>query len=679
METEQNNKKIETQLNLEGIILIIYLSSAFIYMETILKLKTEAMFTNIGIFYSATASIMVSLVFYFVFSFLKGVIQKIFIGFILFFMAFLFGSQLIYYDIFKTFYTVYSAGKAAQVLVFMEDIIYTVGINYLWIISLLMPLGIFGIFCFKRKFVNKYNWTHRMLSFILLLIILGVFSLGVNVEGKEMLSPYDIFIHSSHPVISVNKLGLVTTMSFDLQRTLIGTNAYPEPVPLETVSHGPNRNGQKKAFVFQKPHEHSNTNNDLPEFNIMPIDFQSLILETTDQSLINMHQYFSQVKPSEKNDHTGIFEGYNLILITAEAFSHYAIDEKLTPTLYKMANEGFNFTNFYNPIWDVSTLDGEYVATTGLIPKSGIWSMYYSSYNEMPYAMGNMLGSIGYKTMGYHNHFFNYYERHISHPNLGYTYKGLGNGLEVTPTWPASDLEMMELSADEYMNEEPFHAYYMTVSGHLRYTFAGNYIALKNREEVEHLPYTEGGKAYLATQIEFDRALGYLLEKLEEKGIANKTLFVISPDHYPYGLDKKDLDELAGHEVERNFELYKSSLIIYAKGMKPERIERPVSSLDIIPTVMNLMGLEYDSRLLMGTDVFSNKEPMVIFSNRSFITDKGRYNSISDEFSPDTNMENIEQYIEKVKQEIDRKFYHSARILDYDYYAIVLKGLKENQ
>lgn len=662
---DNHKNKIGAYMHVQGSILVIFLSISLIFMETILKFKTEAIFSGIGIFYSTTASVAISLVFYFASSFLNEMTRRIVIGSLLFFMAFLFTSQLVYFDIFKTFYTAYSAGRASQVLVFMDDILYAIGVNYLWVLLLLTPVGVYIFYCYKRRITFYYNWSHRALSLVLLLIMFGLFTMGVNVEGKEMLSPYDIFVHSSHPVISVNKLGLVTTMGFDLQRTILGTDAYPEPIPLETDHTETDKGAHKEESIIKDSPEYG--------FNVKPIDFESLISNTTDQSLMNMHKYFSQVQPTQKNNQTGLFEGYNLILITAEAFSHYAIDEELTPTLFKMANEGFNFTNFYNPIWDVSTLDGEYVATTGLIPKSGIWSMYYSSYNEMPYAMGNMLGPIGYKTMAYHNHYYSYYDRHVSHPNLGYTYKGLGNGLDVTPTWPASDLEMMELSADEYMDEEPFHAYYMTVSGHLRYTFAGNYIALKNREEVEHLTYSEGGKAYLATQIEFDRALEYLLNSLEEKGIAEKTLFVISADHYPYGLDKKDLDELAGHEVEKNFELYKSCLIIYAKGMKPEIIERPVSSLDIIPTVMNLMGLEYDSRLLMGVDAFSEKEPLVIFLNKSFITDKGRYNSISNQFSPETNMESVEQYVERTKQEIDRKFYYSARILDLDYYSIVFK------
>jgi len=205
----------------------------------------------------------------------------------------------------------------------------------------------------------------------------------------------------------------------------------------------------------------------------------------------------------------------------------------------------------------------------------------------------------------------------------------------------------------------------------MRYTFSGNYIARKNKELVEHLPYSEEGKGYIATHIEVDKAMEYLLEKLEEYGVAENTLIVMSPDHYPYGMDKKNLDELAGHELESNFEIYKSSLIIYSKGIEATTIDKPVSSLDIIPTVMNLMGLEYDSRLLIGRDIFSDSTPLIIFHNRSFITDKGKYNSVTEEFIPNEGVEVEEDYIEKTLEIIERKFYYSEQILDKDYYSLV--------
>ena len=123
-----------------------------------------------------------------------------------------------------------------------------------------------------------------------------------------------------------------------------------------------------------------------------------------DETLKEMHGYFADQMPTKKNAYTGMYKGYNLITIVAEGFSPYAIDPKLTPTLYKMQRDGFKFTNFYTPIWGVSTSDGEYVANTGLLPKAGVWSFFDSAENDMPYCLGNMFKSIGVnKTFAYHN------------------------------------------------------------------------------------------------------------------------------------------------------------------------------------------------------------------------------------------------------------------------------------
>src|SRR5690606_32350718 len=138
--------------------------------------------------------------------------------------------------------------------------------------------------------------------------------------------------------------------------------------------------------------------------NVMDIDFEHLRADTASETLRNAHQYFGSREPTDKNEHTGRFEGYNLIFITAEAYSHYAVDPVLTPTLHTMTHDGFHFTDFYNPVWGVSTSDGEYAATTGLIPKSGVWSMAESGSNSMPFAMGNQLRRLGYATFAYHNH-----------------------------------------------------------------------------------------------------------------------------------------------------------------------------------------------------------------------------------------------------------------------------------
>jgi len=349
------------------------------------------------------------------------------------------------------------------------------------------------------------------------------------------------------------------------------------------------------------------------------------------------------------------------------------VREDLTPTLYKMVHEGFYFSDFYTPIWRVSTSDGEYVACTGILPKSGVWSFYRSHTNYLPFTMGNQLRNIGYKTVAYHNHTHNYYRRHLSHPNMGYDYKGVGSGLELPRIlWPNSDLEMMQVTIDEYINNQPFHAYYMTVSGHLEYNFGGgNAMASRNREAVEHLPYSDANKAYIACNLELEYALAYLMERLNRAGIAENTFIVLSTDHYPYGLDGTNgISEFLGHQVDREFELYENHLIIYAQGMEPVRIDKPASSLDIIPTVSNLMGLEFDSRLLMGRDLLSNSDPLVIFANRSFITANGRRIRGGD-FVPNPGVTVPDGYADYISAVIEAKFSASTSILDLDYYRIL--------
>jgi lipoteichoic acid synthase len=648
--------------------LFAYFFFSLLYLEIFLMLNMETPVVWIGLYYNVLFSAIYSLLFVLLLNLLPTRI-RIFSGLLLLFIiTILFSSQLIYYKVFKTFFTVYSAAKGGQVLDFIDDILHTIRNNIHWLVLFFIPF-------ISYFFISVYFKSHRRPGKKQFLIVLSlavcayaIALLSVNLGNKDQNSPYDMYYKTSFPISSVSNLGLMTTMRIDLKRTVFGFDPYSDlpSVSITPTPKSPDQSGEYPLTPTPEP--------EIPiEYNAMDIDFEALIAQESDPVLLNMHQYFSSLSPSRKNEYTGLFQGYNLIFLTAEAYSHYAVDPVLTPTLYKMATKGYYFENFYNPVWGVSTSDGEYVATTGLIPKPGVWSMYKSGSNSMPFAMGNQLRRLGYKTMAYHNHTYTYYKRDISHPNLGYEYKGIGNGLDVKRTWPASDLEMMEKTVTDFIGHTPFHAYYMTISGHLRYNFTGNYIALKNKSFVMDLPYMEAGRAYLATQIELDRALEYLLRQLKEEGLAEQTLFVMSADHYLYGLEKNEIDDLASHTVEGNFELHKSSLIIYAEGMTPETIDAPVSSLDIIPTLSNLLGLEFDSRLLFGRDVFSDNPALVIFANKSYITDKGRYNAVSRKFESTGNEEVSDEYQKAISDMIDQKFFYSAKILDTDYYAKVLQ------
>lgn len=431
--------------------------------------------------------------------------------------------------------------------------------------------------------------------------------------------------------------------------------------------------------------------------NRFTIDFAMLKSLANGQETAWLADYLESLTPTAKNEYTGIFAEHNLIYITAEGFSPYAVREDLTPTLYRLIHSGFDFKNYYVPLWQTSTSDGEYVNCTGLIP-DGQYSMRKSGDNIMVYALPGYFASEGVSSMAYHNNSLSYYDRHITHNNLGYVFKAARLGglsqtewgeyifpMENPDTWPASDLEMVQGTISEYVNRDRFHVYYLTVSGHMNYTFRGNSMALKNRQAVEGLEMSENAKAYIACQIELDKALQYLLEQLEAAGKLENTIICLSADHYPYGMSQEQYEELAGKQLGENRDMYRNSLIIWNVKLEesPQVIDKVCCSVDILPTLLNLFGFEFDSRLYAGRDIFSEEEGMVIFNDRSFITDKVIYDCKTKETvwkNPEEwDDASKEAYLEDRKQEVKDRYNFSSYILRNDYYSMIQQAVPQEQ
>ncbi len=410
-------------------------------------------------------------------------------------------------------------------------------------------------------------------------------------------------------------------------------------------------------------------------------------------------EYFSTEQPTYTNEYTGIFEGYNLIYLTAEGFSTPAIREDLTPTLYRLANSGFVFNNYYVPLWQTSTSDGEYINCTGLIP-DGQFSMRKSGENSMPFTLPAYFATEGVRSFAYHNNSLSYYDRHKTHPNLGYDFKAAKLGaldeaeygsqifyMEHPGYWPQSDLEMTGSTAPEYLGLNRFNIYYMTISGHMNYNFTGNRMCRKHKDEVTHLPLSETGQAYIACNIELDLALENLLEQLEYAGQLEKTVICLSADHYPYAMDEADYGALTGTDLEYGKDKFRNTLILWNAGMEdePVYVDKACGSMDILPTLLNLFGFDFDSRLYAGRDIFSDREGMVIFNDRSFVTDSVIYNKktketiwlTDEEGNPRIPAEQQEAYFDAMQTEVKRRYNLSAYILQEDYYADILQALPE--
>ena len=566
----------------------------------------------------------------------------------------IFIAQLIHYRFYQSIFSIYSLINGAQVFGFMSAIGKIMLHNTEYIIFLLFPLFFFIVLGLNISF-KKYTKKELLILIGIIPISLLLSILVLNTDKDKNYNAKDLYYNTHAPTISTQKLGLLTTMRLDLKRAIFG---FTDKIMLE-----------------DKEIEEVNKSENKKEYNILNIDFDKLIEEEDNDKISNLHKYFKSVTPTEKNKYSGMFKDKNLIVITAEAFSPIAIDKELTPTLYKMYTGGFSFSNFYTPIFYVSTSDGEYVSLTSLLPKEGVWSFQKSSKISLPFVYGNILKKCGYSANAYHNGRYNYYKRNLSHPNMGYKYVGCGNGLEKKincKIWPQSDLEMINATIDDYIENEKFLAYYMSISGHLNYTYNGNMMATKNRDKVKNLKYSEAIQAYLATNIELDKALESLINSLKEKGKLDDTVIVISADHYPYGLTINEMKERATYINDEKFDIHKNNLIIWNSQIKtPIKIDKYASSLDILPTVLNLLGIEYDSRLLMGTDILSNSEGLVIFNDRSWITKYGKYDAIKGKFTEYINLEEKQKYIDEINEIVKNKFNASRLILETNYYKYI--------
>lgn len=620
--------------------------------------------------------------------------------------------QIIYYQVFGNFLSLKSIFNGAEQAMDFGSTIWEAFLEHVVVISIAIVLWIVYVVselhCVKKKEADNHSiciWKQGIicLAVTIVLPIMGTFILML--QGTGIGTTYDVKLRFHRTEQSMYRLGLLQTLKKDLAENIcdaVGVtekqiNAgymwiedvfFVENVDKSIGNSGENNRTDAIADLSDADKElHDNgvaTPSDdtveTPQYHTWNIDFDTLIANADNEDVKDVHTYFSQQEPTMENNYTGLFEGYNLIYITAESFSDVVIDKERTPTLYRMQQEGFQFNNFYTPSWYLSTIDGEYVNCLSQIPVEGDWSLQHSAENELPIALGNQLAEQGYVCNAYHNHDSYYYDRTITHPKLGYSFKAVGAGLTFESMYPESDLELVEITVDEYINQDtPFHTYYMTMSGHLPYTYDYNSMAVKNREIVEDKEWSENAACYLAANTELEYAVAYLVEELQAKGKLDNTLFVIAPDHYPYGLKKGAYDELQGKEVENDdFEIYRNTCLIWSASMKdmkeisfPVKVEKYCSNLDILPTVSNLMGLTYDSRLLAGKDMLSEEMGVVFFKDYSFLTDKVRYNATTGEVIWAEGVAEDSIYLEAVMQQTQNCFYYSAKVLELDYYKLI--------
>lgn len=606
-------------------------------------------------------------------------------------ISLVFCTQLVYEAVFGSMYSLSQVGMGGEALTsFFKETVATIFENLHFLALMLLPIPVTAVLMvkYKRLFAVKNSWFNAAfvaVALALQLVLMACLSIG----GTGYYSTY-YFYHSDESTTdqTAERFGLLTTIRLELfggsgEGTTVDDpddegNLGFEILPVETKP----KEDQPDATV---PEGTGGAEETVPEetknpYNTLEIDFDYLNTLTEDKALLQLNQYVSSLTGTKKNEYTGMLADYNLITICAESFATGAIQKELTPTLYKLATEGIVFNNYYNS-YPNTTTDGEYSFCLGLWPDTTRGknnSSFYASRNSyLPFALGNVFAEqADIKTYAYHNYKGSYYGRDETHPNMGYDCKFMGSGMTFTTAWPSSDLEMMEQSVDDYISaDKQFHAYYMTFSGHYKYDTETNPMAKRNYAQVAKLNIKSGAaKCYLSCHLELEKALTYLMEKLEEAGIADKTAIVLAGDHFPYGLSYDSYSQLVGYEV-NSFNKYKSTLIFWVGGLdEPIYVDDYMCNIDILPTILNLWGFSYDSRLMAGTDIFSDSEHIAVLRNQSILNDKVWFNANNGKVTWLVDESTVpEGYLDNLIKLVKNRFALSKNILNEAYYNFVFE------
>lgn len=594
----------------------------------------------------------------------KEIVNKIIFYLLLISITIIFISQTVYFKIYDSFFSVTSIGMAGAIVEGADQIFSNVLDNILSLFLLTFPL-IFGIVL--KKFLNfeKINKLKNkfLISFIIIYHACGLIYVNFfNLDANGTFSNYEIYNHVASPIISVDRFGVITSMRLEAQKKFL--------------------NAKEVEILAPTTLPPSEIENKEVEYNDTDIPWDTIINNESDKNIKQVHQYLSVQQPTNKNEYTGIFEGKNVIFLLGESLYKPILSEELTPTLYKMMNEGFNFENYYVPLYPTSTADGEYMLEWSLIPIIGnSYNLKNSAKNLNPYGLVDAFKNLNYKTFAYHDYQSYFYGRDQYFKYQGYDEYGFcDTSLKMNcPSFHASDLTMFQKTINNFINEDHFLVNYVLVSPHGGYDYKTNPIVRKNWNLVKDLDYSDYAKGYIAGVLETEKALTYLVDELDKAGKLDDTVFVLSPDHYPYYFKTKmnQLEEIAGNAIYDKFELHRNGLIIYNSAMKePVKVSKTTASIDVLPTLLNLMGVEYDSRLLMGTDALSDNDSIVIFSDYSWITDLGRFDG--KKFIPASEeMKNKEDYTEHINDVVKQKVLVSQLIQKNNYYKHLFDSIND--
>lgn len=318
----------------------------------------------------------------------------------------------------------------------------------------------------------------------------------------------------------------------------------------------------------------------------------------------------------------GIAKDKNVIFIQLEAVLNFTIGlevagQEITPNLNKLVEESTYFPNFYQQIGTGTTSDAEFVANTSIHPVGDIAMSYATKDYEVP-SLPRILNEHDYETVTFHTNDVEFWDRNYLYDTLGFDryYDEEYFGEEDFISFGSSDEVLYEKTIPELVKlaeqNKNFYANVISMSSHHPYSLPEEYRKITLPEGYDG---TKLGK-YLISVNYADYALGLFIEGLKANNLYNETLFVVYGDHYalPLENDKDEalFEQLTGRPYSHLVDKYNVPLIIHLPGENDHQtVELVGGQVDIMPTVLNLLGIDPNQYHLYGTDLLNAVENVV--------------------------------------------------------------------
>ena len=339
-----------------------------------------------------------------------------------------------------------------------------------------------------------------------------------------------------------------------------------------------------------------------------------------------LKEEYSKEKEVNKNKYTGKYKDNNLIIVQLEGLDSWLINKNDTPTLYNMMKNSINFTNHYSYYnGGGSTFNSEFAVNTGFItPLSYTQNAYTFNKNSFPYSLAHLFKEQGYTVNAFHMNTKEYYSRGTNYKNWGYdNYYGLldQNTYKDNSYYLDRELLLNEEFKEKMFGSEKFVDYIITYTNHMPFSpEKGNCKMLLDLDskENENVSYdlTEEDCARRQAK-ETDYMMELLVKELKERELFDKTTIVVLTDHYLYTLsDKSILDK---YKNTSNNLINHTPFFIYTNNKDKKTIKTVTSQLNVLPTVLNLFGIDYNPNYYIGQDALSNNyQKLVFFSDYSW-------------------------------------------------------------